>query len=422
MGVASRSSGSDAAAASRSVVQMRHGSGHASGDNDQGLSCEEMPQQQHASQQKQAPPQQQPTSGAETSGGSERDDVASLEPACKRAIRLAMHEEVEHGETSAAEEEDEDEEEDLLARVCRRKRMIRGKECEVTLHSSWLADQRTHDDMRFANDRFLQYNVPGCSQPLVVEQNFRLGKGGVGWDAAFILAEHLFQTPDTKREAGTRTTVVELGSGLGTAGLALAVSPEYGATDVFLTDLDTVLRICRRNVELNQLDLCGHNQTTDGSCYHLGPSIQTVEVTAAEAAEAPKAAGAAAGAVAARPPTSTVSVSELRWGRETAEHWAIEHLNQRQVDLIIGADVVVPSFYSSEDLLETLRVLAGESTTVVLVVKHRAGDELANAFDAFYGSLRRMFRSVVVATPTKSAIKHPERVYKLVTAKGLLAD
>jgi len=63
MGAASQGSGSDAAAASRLAVQMRHGShgsGHASGDSNQGLSCEEMPQhQQHAPQQECKPQQEQ---------------------------------------------------------------------------------------------------------------------------------------------------------------------------------------------------------------------------------------------------------------------------------------------------------------------------------------------------------------------------
>lgn len=316
----------------------------------------------------------------------------------------------------------EEEEEELLSSVCRCKTTIRGVECEVLLHSSWVAHQRTHEDMRFANDRFIQYDVPG-SRSLVLEQNFRLGKGGLGWDGAFILAEHLLQlplsgascsSPDPDIVGGCaqpgaspsampcKRTVVELGCGLGTAGLALVLAPVevYGPVDVFLTDMGKITQKCRDNVELNQFLHHNHNITTN--CRHFfGP------------------------ADASQTEWSSASVSELSWGRENAERWATENLDQQRVDLIIAAEVVVPLFYSTQLLIETICALANERTQVVIASKHRAGEALAPAFDAFYSDLRKHFTTFEVVDPINSAIRHntnTQNVFKIARASGFCSS
>ena len=360
-------------------------------------------------------------------------EIMSFEPDWKRAIRLALQEVAESSATNN-QQGGEDEDDSLLV-VSRQNRILRGEECEVVLYSSWLADQRTHDDMRFANARFLQYDVPGCSQPLLVEQNFRLGKGGMAWDAAFILAEYLLQGECASLD-NRPAVVVELGCGIGTAGLALAMAPQR-AVDVFLTDIGKVLRICRRNVELNHSEIYGSTETSseccgvgngdggggggdggdgDGAGSSSSSSSSSSSGKIVFGPREPYSEEERVGATSK--PISTVSVSELRWGRESTAHWAEKHLN-RQVDLVIGADIVVPSFYSTEDLLETLNELAGENTTVVLSVKRRAADQLAAAFDEFYNDLRRSFASVVVKSPN-SVVRHPEDAHNIIIATGRL--
>ena len=186
--------------------------------------------------------------------------------------------------------------------------------------------------------------------------------GGLGWDAAYVLAEHLLQPqlPTTglhcaeppsagctfPAASAGRRTVVELGCGLGTAGLALALAPAdvHGPVEVFLTDMGKVVNLCRRNVELNQLLQHGHTEASAHGRYHFGH---------------------AAAAQTAWAQSSSAHVSELCWGRASAERWATENLESQGADLIIAADVVVPLFYSTQALLETICVLANERSLVL---------------------------------------------------------
>ena len=149
-------------------------------------------------------------------------------------------------------------------------------EVSALLYSSWLGHQRYHDDYKFANERFILYEYPADNQAaagaprVLLEQNSRIGKGGLTWDAAFMLSEHLLQHPpvacggsgggwtaESRAAAAAgpdRPWVVELGCGPGLAGLALAaVFP----VDMTLTDVGPVVPLAAANASRNATGCAG---------------------------------------------------------------------------------------------------------------------------------------------------------------------
>eukprot|EP00746_Dinoflagellata_sp_MGD_P145035 gnl/MRDRNA2_/MRDRNA2_77708_c0_seq1.p1 gnl/MRDRNA2_/MRDRNA2_77708_c0~~gnl/MRDRNA2_/MRDRNA2_77708_c0_seq1.p1 ORF type:complete len:353 (-),score=63.51 gnl/MRDRNA2_/MRDRNA2_77708_c0_seq1:284-1342(-) len=301
-----------------------------------------------------------------------RDDLLLApqeEPWWKRMVRLAMME-IEAEATDAT-----DAGEEVLMKLEKRRVNIRGSEQDVVLYRSWLAHQRIHDDMRFANERFLQYDIPD-TRPVIVEQQASLGKGGLSWDAAFVLAEQVLHEAKAATAEGHRPVIVELGCGVGLPGLVLATADSLGA-DVFCTDRGEIVSLCMRNIELNH------------------DSLQSTQ------------------------PKSSISASELFWGRESTKEWRKAYLGSRQVDLLIGADIFAPEVYDDDALVNTLAALACEITTVIVVVKERLG---AKKCETFYAQLQKLFAEVVVEEPKESAIKHPEHLFKIVRARGLTSD
>ena len=174
-------------------------------------------------------------------------------------------------------------------------------------YDSYLAHQNYYDDYKHVNYRFIDFGEFG-GKPLVVEQDRSLGKGGLIWDAAFILGEHVVRETDCWRQAcgTTPASIVELGSGTGMTGLMVARA--FPETQVHLTDLPLLMPLLEKN--------CAS--------------------------------------------TSNASVQVLEWGKPVHRHY----------DVILGADVVA-SIYDSFALAKTIYDLAHSKTWVYLACRDR---------------------------------------------------
>ncbi|KXS11176.1 hypothetical protein M427DRAFT_73145 [Gonapodya prolifera JEL478] len=139
---------------------------------------------------------------------------------------------------------------------------------------------------------------------IVIEEDVLPGCGGRTWESAFLLTSYLTRHPAVVRQK----RVLELGCGTGVVGL---VAAGLGAREVVLTDLECMLDVARRNVEVNRGVLGGSK--VDG------------EVAEGDGATTPGKANGGGDNTAA--PHARVIVRELAWGSDLSpEWWAAERL------------------------------------------------------------------------------------------------
>jgi predicted nicotinamide N-methyase len=104
------------------------------------------------------------------------------------------------------------------------------------------------DDFRYANYKTLIFKTFSCE--ISVKQDFRLGKGGILWDASYILAKFL-----TNFDLYGKN-VLELGAA---TALPSLVAATLGAK-VWASDIYPALKLTEASAELNNLILQGNLQ------------------------------------------------------------------------------------------------------------------------------------------------------------------
>ena len=57
----------------------------------------------------------------------------------------------------------------------------------------FLEHQRYYDDLKHVDFKYMDFGCLGTDTPLIVEQDKTLGKGGLCWDAAYILGEYVIR-------------------------------------------------------------------------------------------------------------------------------------------------------------------------------------------------------------------------------------
>ena len=132
----------------------------------------------------------------------------------------------------------------------------------ILIYDSFLAHQRYYDDFKHCNVSLIDYGSLGLSldqeeqSRLIIKQRKSLGKGGLCWDAAFILAEHLLANQSgwkclsgADRNSPRLTRVLELGAGTGIAGLAVAKFVD--SCSVTITDLPELMDLMNSNIARN---------------------------------------------------------------------------------------------------------------------------------------------------------------------------
>jgi len=173
------------------------------------------------------------------------------------------------------------------------------------------------------------------NQPLVIEQDRTVGKGGFVWDAGVILAESVLRMQGTETEwlqSDQPTKIIELGAGTGVTSLMIArARPE---ATVHLTDLPVLQPLLAKNCE---------------SCCPDGRATHGV----------------------------------LEWGKP------LETANAGAHDVILGADVVA-GIYDASGLAKTIYDLSHADTVVYLACRER----LEGVIDRFQSHLRKLFTKI----------------------------
>jgi hypothetical protein len=129
-------------------------------------------------------------------------------------------------------------------------------------YETFLKDQRYHDDLKHVNYKFVDFGEINGKQ-LVVEQDRSLGKGGLIWDAGFILGEHVIRETCYWRSNKT-SSIVELGAGTGITGLMVASA--FPDIHVEVTDLPRLIPLLEKN--------CVNTPNTSASVLEWGGSVK----------------------------------------------------------------------------------------------------------------------------------------------------
>lgn len=171
----------------------------------------------------------------------------------------------------------------------------------------------------------------------------------VVWDASLTLAGYLMQLNATKPDNFKGKVVLELGSGIGLCGMVAAT---LGA-ETLLTDMNGALKLLQHNLTENKKQF----------------------------------------------PAWTAEAREFTWSKENAEQLSAE----KKFDYILLADCI---YYkdSIEPLVESLKVLVKEGTTVVLTQELRESRKQIDLFKDFL----KLIKEFLVIQEVPTAKQHPD--------------
>jgi predicted nicotinamide N-methyase len=237
-------------------------------------------------------------------------------------------------------------------------------------YDEYLTDQRYYDDLKHVDCHFIDFG------PLIIEQDKSLGKGGLCWDAAFILGEYLIANYQC---TGSTTTMnmIELGCGTGICGLMVARALA-SRVHMTVTDLPALQPLLQRNVARN---FHGH---VDGIIANY-MSTRNYHFVQGEC---------------------NVKASVLEWGDRQAEE------KHGTFDIVFGADVVA-SLYDPVKLAHTIARLCQSQTVVYISFKER----LSIMHRQFEAEMARLFRVTEIVQPV-SRNRNPD--VRILTAREKL--
>ena len=286
------------------------------------------------------------------------------------------------------------------------------------MYESYLKHQRYYDDLKHADINFINYGTKFASfllsgdvhssskqriqgrKDLIIEQRKYLGKGGLCWDAAFILGEHVIHnvsewrinnnTVEVVREGNRTTRVVELGAGTGLCGLMIAAAA-FDDVIVEITDLLELQDLMCANIKRNfGGNSCSNSDDDDGDDTKKEEEDGDDESRKNENFNTTN---------------SNVSCCVLQWGVKS------DYINA-PYDVIMGADVVT-SIYDPIALAQTFYALSGPHTKIYISGKTR----LDKPHEIFEMEMKRLFVSVRKIDVPNSRLRSPNVFVLVVQGK-----
>ena len=165
---------------------------------------------------------------------------------------------------------------------------------------------------------------------LIGEDPGHVQSGQYLWPAAAFTAKYLIQHWDTLHA----TTVVELGAGVGVAGLVASKLP--GCRKVVLTDYDPgAIQLLQENMALNGASgACHHDNDSDGSksMNHNSFLSEHEEVICQSTSSSSSSSASPPEELASRVETCNVSVSFLSWGSDISDLYGLLGIDCSVVD------------------------------------------------------------------------------------------
>jgi Lysine methyltransferase len=369
------------------------------------------------------------------------EDEGSIDPAdalFERAVFLRKLREADEIERHAPEEDgaddDNDEGENHPRAVMDEGQHTLPNGQRILDYNAYLEHQRYYDDCKHIDYHYIDYGTlegsasfsssmaEPCSYryPLLIEQDKSLGKGGLCWDAAFILGEFMGQTmtaavtanatvpatvPSTIMAVPNTTQplrMIELGAGTGICGLVVAKLLQQQSAHplechVTLTDLPGILPLLQRNVARNfDAATMARDDLRLSPYYCAGKQYSQVQDCVQDCTSV------------------RVTISPLDWDNSDQKRSLRESKDGRPWDVVFGADIVA-SLYDPVSLAQTIAGLCSTAKTVAYVgFKER----LSTIHRQFESEMAAWFRDIEILRPPHNGCRNRNPDVYILTARG----
>ena len=212
-------------------------------------------------------------------------------------------------------------------------------------------------DYRNSNYKIIEISFPElCSSPIVVRQDFTLGKGGIFWDGSYFISKYLLSNVFAQNK--NIKTILELGAG---TALPSMVSLVKGNFKVITTDIPKLI------TQINEIFKINKNN------FHK---------------------------------ESTSIVTDLTWEKPDDIEKVKKLVNNKPFDLIIGSELVYLDDLF-DDLINVIRTFSDESTFIILSYKIR----LSSMIEDFTNKLKQYFEIIYIDYQLKNELyPNPEKL------------
>ena len=212
-------------------------------------------------------------------------------------------------------------------------------------------------DYRNSNYKLIEIPFPELmSSPLIVKQNFTLGKGGIFWDGSYFISKYLLS--DLFPKNSKIKTILELGAGTALPSLVSLVKSNY---TVVTTDMPKLIPMINEIFDLNKKNF-------DKNAKYF--------------------------------------VTELSWEKKEDIEKIKKLMDNKCFDVIIGSELIYLDDLF-DDLINVIREFSNENTFIILSYKIR----LPSMIENFLNKLKKYFEIIFIDYQLKNQLyPNPEKL------------
>ena len=212
-------------------------------------------------------------------------------------------------------------------------------------------------DYRNANYKLIEISFPELiSSPLIVKQNFTLGKGGIFWDGSYFISKYLLS--DLFPKNTKIKTILELGAGTALPSLVSLIKNDY---TVVTTDIPKLIPMINEIFGLNKI-----NFNKNAKSF----------------------------------------VTELSWEKKVDIEKVIKLMDNKPFDVIIGSELVYLDDLF-DDLINVIRTFSDNNSFIILSYKIR----LPSMVENFMNKLKEFFEIIFIDYQLKNELyPNPEKL------------
>ena len=215
-------------------------------------------------------------------------------------------------------------------------------------------------DYRNSNYKLIEIPFPEVSpSPLIVKQNFTLGKGGIFWDGSYFISKYLLS--NVFNNNSNIKNILELGAG---TSLPSMISLLKGNFTVVTTDIPKLIPQINEIMELNKKNFNKQSKSI---------------------------------------------VTELSWEKKEDIEKVQKVMDNKPFDLIIGSELVYLDDLF-DDLINVIRTFSDENTYIILSYKIR----LPSMVEDFTNKLKKYFEIIYIEYQLKIELyPNPEKLHHI---------